>query len=105
LYEYNFWYNHSVLVTVRYAGQDGTAFLPEDYILSVALRPALSECSILQLFTFDVSSCERFVTLVLTLGAHVLGTDSVQMLMCVCGRFHLLTFNPCPHIPLPEDSA
>jgi hypothetical protein len=23
LYEYNFWYNHSVLV--RYAGQDGTA--------------------------------------------------------------------------------
>jgi len=24
LYEYNFWYNHSVLVTVRYAEQDGT---------------------------------------------------------------------------------
>jgi len=22
LYEYNFWYNHSVLVAVRYAGQD-----------------------------------------------------------------------------------
>jgi len=26
LYEYNFWYNHSVLVVVRYAGQDGTSF-------------------------------------------------------------------------------
>jgi len=26
LYEYNFWYNHSVLVAVRYAGRDGTAF-------------------------------------------------------------------------------
>jgi len=26
LYEYNIWYNHSVLVTVRYAGQDGTQF-------------------------------------------------------------------------------
>jgi hypothetical protein len=25
LYEYNFWYNHSVLVAVRYAGQGGTA--------------------------------------------------------------------------------
>jgi len=24
MYEYNFWYNHSVLVAVRYAGQDGT---------------------------------------------------------------------------------
>jgi len=24
LYEYNFWYNHSVLVAVRYVGQDGT---------------------------------------------------------------------------------
>jgi len=24
LHEYNFWYNHSVLVAVRYAGQDGT---------------------------------------------------------------------------------
>jgi len=24
LYEYNFWYNHSVLVAVRYAGQDAT---------------------------------------------------------------------------------
>ena len=24
LYEYNFWYNHSVLVAVRYAGKDGT---------------------------------------------------------------------------------
>jgi hypothetical protein len=24
LYEYNFWYNHSMLVAVRYAGQDGT---------------------------------------------------------------------------------
>jgi len=24
LYEYNFRYNHSVLVAVRYAGQDGT---------------------------------------------------------------------------------
>jgi hypothetical protein len=24
LYEYNFWYNHSVLVAVRYAGEDGT---------------------------------------------------------------------------------
>jgi len=24
MYEYNIWYNHSVLVTVRYAGQDGT---------------------------------------------------------------------------------
>jgi len=42
-------------------------FLPQDYILSVALRPALSECSILQCFPFDISLCERFVTLVLTL--------------------------------------
>ena len=25
VYEYNIWYNHSVLVAVRYAGQDGTA--------------------------------------------------------------------------------
>jgi len=24
LYEYNFWYNYSVLVAVRYAGHDGT---------------------------------------------------------------------------------
>jgi len=24
LYEYNFWYNHPVLVAVRYAGQDGS---------------------------------------------------------------------------------
>ena len=24
MYEYNFWDNHSVLVAVRYAGQDGT---------------------------------------------------------------------------------
>jgi hypothetical protein len=24
LYECNFWYNHSVLVAVRYAGQEGT---------------------------------------------------------------------------------
>jgi len=24
LYEYNIWYDHSVLVAVRYAGQDGT---------------------------------------------------------------------------------
>jgi len=24
LYEYNFWYNHCVLVAIRYAGQDGT---------------------------------------------------------------------------------
>jgi hypothetical protein len=31
MYEYNFWYNHSVLVAVRYAGQDGT---------QVASRPA-----------------------------------------------------------------
>ena len=28
LYEYNFWYNHSVLVAVRYAGQDGTHLEP-----------------------------------------------------------------------------
>lgn len=42
-------------------------FLPQDYILSVALRPALFECSILQRFLFDVRLCERFVTLVLTL--------------------------------------
>jgi len=27
LYEYNFWYNHSALVAVRYAGQDGTLVL------------------------------------------------------------------------------
>jgi hypothetical protein len=27
LYEYNFWYNHSALVTVQYAGRDGTAVL------------------------------------------------------------------------------
>jgi len=27
LYEYNFWYNHSVLVAVWYAGQDGTSIL------------------------------------------------------------------------------
>jgi hypothetical protein len=41
LYEYNFWYNHSVLVTIRYAGQGGTAFLtcirlkciPEHFVL------------------------------------------------------------------------
>jgi len=26
LYEYNFWYNHSMLVAVRYAGQDGKEF-------------------------------------------------------------------------------
>jgi len=26
LYEYNFWYNHSVLVAVWYAGQNGTQF-------------------------------------------------------------------------------
>ena len=25
MYEYNFWYNRSVLVADRYAGQDGTA--------------------------------------------------------------------------------
>jgi len=25
LYEYNFWYNHCVLVAVRYAGQEGTS--------------------------------------------------------------------------------
>jgi hypothetical protein len=34
LYEYNFWYNHSVLMAVRYAGQDGSAsavYLPELY--------------------------------------------------------------------------
>jgi len=28
LYEYNFWYNHTVLVTVCYAGQDGNAVPP-----------------------------------------------------------------------------
>ena len=28
LYEYNFWYNHSVLVAVRYLGQDGTPSWP-----------------------------------------------------------------------------
>jgi len=27
LYYYNFWYNHSVIVAVRYAGQEGTEFL------------------------------------------------------------------------------
>jgi hypothetical protein len=27
LYEYNIWYNHSVLVAVRYAGQDGSSIL------------------------------------------------------------------------------
>jgi len=26
LYEYNFWYNHSVLVAFRYAGRDGPAY-------------------------------------------------------------------------------
>jgi hypothetical protein len=26
LYKYNFWYNHSVIVAVRYAGQDGIPF-------------------------------------------------------------------------------
>jgi len=26
LYEYNFWYNRSVLVAVRYVSQDGTVF-------------------------------------------------------------------------------
>jgi len=25
LYEYNFWYNHSVLVAVQYAGQEETS--------------------------------------------------------------------------------
>jgi hypothetical protein len=29
MYEYNFWYNHSVLVAVQYAGQVG--YLPELY--------------------------------------------------------------------------
>jgi hypothetical protein len=29
-YEYNFWYDHSVLVAVRYAGQDGTSRWKED---------------------------------------------------------------------------
>jgi len=28
LYEYNFWYNHSVLVAVQIAGQDGTPSWP-----------------------------------------------------------------------------
>jgi len=27
MYEYNFWYNHSVLVAVWYAGQDGSSIL------------------------------------------------------------------------------
>jgi len=29
LYEYNFWHNHSVLVGVWYAVQDGAGYLPE----------------------------------------------------------------------------
>ena len=31
LYEYNFWYNHSVLVAVQYAGQDILTCIPDDF--------------------------------------------------------------------------
>jgi len=30
LYKYNFWYNHSLLVVIRYAGQDGQDFVMQN---------------------------------------------------------------------------
>ena len=67
-------------------------FLPEDYILSVALRPALSEYFTLLRFPFDVSLCQRFVTLVLTL-APMFSEPTKPRCWCVCGGFYLLTYS------------
>jgi len=39
LYEYSFWYNHSVLVDVRYAGQGGT----RDFHLDLHTRRPLTQ--------------------------------------------------------------
>jgi len=64
LYEYNFWYNYSVLVAVRYAGQDGTAC---NSILTRINEEANSSFS--QFFDRDWKwisfkwFCENFITL------------------------------------------
>jgi hypothetical protein len=43
LYEYNFWYNHSVLVAVRYAGQDGTSrWITDNYQFHIRGRRKIS---------------------------------------------------------------
>jgi hypothetical protein len=34
--QYNFWYNHSVLAAVRYAGQDGTLIIPEVVLIHLS---------------------------------------------------------------------
>ena len=62
LYEYNFWYNHSVLVAVRYTGRDGTGYLHTGRPLAQSdyARSCINTVVLLRMSTKLLETCRGF---------------------------------------------
>jgi len=60
LYEYNFWYNYSVLVALRYAGQDGTLHTGRPLTQTDYTRCCVYTIVLLRMSTELLETCRGF---------------------------------------------
>jgi len=60
LYSYDFWYNHCVLVTVRYAGQEGTLHTGRPLTHSDYTRGCINTIVLLRMSTELLETCRGF---------------------------------------------